>query len=273
MVPPGLLIRTIRARTCSSSSAFCSSSRTRAIRGTRGGGAPIEKLVTSSERTPERSSNRILLGPLPSTVSSSSGRIRGWRSSVISEHPDTTSSIATARTGRRRMAAVYGWVRPGPSPVGRSAAVILRADVLGHDAQLLEHAVGGSERAQDELGGARRAVLPDRRQRPAHRTEGGALAHGGLVHAAARDEGLGHRVRRVLAVGDRVVDQGAEMVLGHLTAFGRGQVLHLLDARAPLARRDEGRDPAIAEARGAPHRRLALAADPAGRRGLPGVGV
>ena len=65
MVPPGLSIRTMSARTWSSFSALASSSRTRARSGTRGGGAPSEKLGRSSASVPERSRSRILLDPLP----------------------------------------------------------------------------------------------------------------------------------------------------------------------------------------------------------------
>ena len=61
------------------------------------------------------------------------------------------------------------------------------------------------------------------------------------------------------------------MVLGNLPARRRRQLLHLLDAHPELLRRDERRDPAVAEPCRALLRRLALAADPDGWRILPGL--
>ena len=80
MVPPGLLMRTMRALMSLSPSAFCSSSRTRATIGTLGGGAVSARLALSSESTPETSMRRILALPLPSTVSSWRRRMRGTSS-------------------------------------------------------------------------------------------------------------------------------------------------------------------------------------------------
>ena len=107
-VPPALLIRTTSARTSPSSAAFVSSSRTRTSSGTRGAdGAPMTRLgaPASSERNPEMSSRRILARPLPSTVCSRSGSIRGVRSSEIREQPARGRTSATA--SHRRMGRVY----------------------------------------------------------------------------------------------------------------------------------------------------------------------
>src|SRR5881296_52370 len=107
-VPPALLMRTTSARTSGSPAAFVSSSRTRTRRGTRGGGgAPITRLGAppSSERNPETSIRRILARPLPSTVCSRSGSMRGVRSSEMSEQP--ARSRPSAAAGNRRMERVY----------------------------------------------------------------------------------------------------------------------------------------------------------------------
>src|SRR5213594_1495825 len=107
-VPPALLMRTTSARTSGSPAAFVSSSRTRTRRGTRGGGgAPITRLGAppSSERNPETSRRRILARPLPSTVCSRSGSMRGVRSSEMSEQPARSTPSAVA--GNRRMGRVY----------------------------------------------------------------------------------------------------------------------------------------------------------------------
>src|SRR2546427_315700 len=84
-VPPGLLMRTMRAFTSESSAAFFSSSRKRTSSGTRGGGAPMTRVWVwpSSLRNPEMSVRRIFALPLPSTVRSSSGLIRRVRSFKI----------------------------------------------------------------------------------------------------------------------------------------------------------------------------------------------
>src|SRR5439155_1657479 len=107
-VPPALLIRTTSARTSPSSAAFVSSSRTRTSSGTRSAdGAPMTRLgaPASSERNPEMSSRRILARPLPSTVCSRSGSIRGVRSSEMREQPARGRTSATA--SHRRMGRVY----------------------------------------------------------------------------------------------------------------------------------------------------------------------
>src|SRR5438128_4192514 len=107
-VPPALLMRTTSARTSGSRAAFVSSSRTRTRRGTRGGGgAPITRpgAPPSSERNPETSIRRILARPLPSTVCSRSGSMRGVRSSEMSEQPARSRPRAAA--SNRRMGRVY----------------------------------------------------------------------------------------------------------------------------------------------------------------------
>src|SRR5712691_2526913 len=107
-VPPALLMRTTSARTSGSPAALVSSSRTRTRSGTRGGGgAPITRpgAPPSSERNPETSIRRILARPLPSTVCSRSGSMRGVRSSEMSEQP--ARSRPSARAGNRRMGRVY----------------------------------------------------------------------------------------------------------------------------------------------------------------------
>src|SRR5438552_1683003 len=107
-VPPALLMRTTSARTSGSRAAFVSSSRTRTRRGTRGGGgAPITRpgAPPSSERNPETSIRRILARPLPSTVCSRSGSMRGVRSSEMSEQP--ARSTPSAAAGNGRMGRVY----------------------------------------------------------------------------------------------------------------------------------------------------------------------
>src|SRR3989442_4849369 len=107
-VPPALLMRTTSARTSGSPAAFVSSSRTRTRRGTRGGGgAPITSpgAPPSSERTPETSIRRILARPLPSTVCSGSGSMRGVRSSEMSEQP--ARSRPSAAASNRRIGRVY----------------------------------------------------------------------------------------------------------------------------------------------------------------------
>ena len=115
-------------------------------------------------------------------------------------------------------------------------------------------------------------VLLDLRDHGVDRPEGRALLHGGLVDAPALDEGLGHGEGGLAALGDREVDQRAEVVFGHL-APGRGrQLLHAVDSHAELLGRDERGHPAVADPRGALDGRLALAADPDGGRGLPGLG-
>ena len=107
-VPPGLLMRTMRAFTSESSAAFFSSSRKRTSSGTRGGGAPMTRVWVwpSSLRNPETSVRRIFALPWPSTVRSSSGLIRGVRSIEINEQP-----VASKRTTRAitdlRMRRVY----------------------------------------------------------------------------------------------------------------------------------------------------------------------
>src|SRR5438128_4030546 len=107
-VPPALLMRTTSARTSGSPTAFVSSSRTRTMRGTRGGGgAPITRpgAPPSSERNPETSIRRILARPLPSTVCSRSGSMRGGRAGEMSEQP--ARSTPSAAAGNRRMGRVY----------------------------------------------------------------------------------------------------------------------------------------------------------------------
>src|SRR2546430_10320301 len=107
-VPPALLIRTTSARTSPSSAAFVSSSRTRTSSGTRGAdGAPMTRLGVppSSERNPEMSSRRILARPLPSTVCSRSGSIRGERATEMREQP--VRSGTSAAPSHRRMGRVY----------------------------------------------------------------------------------------------------------------------------------------------------------------------
>src|SRR5438128_590843 len=107
-VPPALLMRTTSARTSGSPAAFVSPSRTRTRRGTRGGGgAPITRpgAPPSSERNPETSIRRILARPLPSTVCSRSGSMRGVRSSEMSEQP--ARSRPSAAASNRRMGRVY----------------------------------------------------------------------------------------------------------------------------------------------------------------------
>src|SRR6266851_2428845 len=115
MVPPGLLIRTISAVTRSSFSALRNSSCTRARSGTRGGAVVMERAGGSSEKTPERSRSRIFAVPLPSTVSSSRGRIRGWRSMESTEQPASRSAASRPRSDGRRMRAVYGRARDATS--------------------------------------------------------------------------------------------------------------------------------------------------------------
>src|SRR5690348_17453567 len=74
----------------------------------------------------------------------------------------------------------------GADLVPASAAVEFRTDLVGHPAQLLQHALRGTEGAQDELGGPRLHVLLDLLDEAPGGTEGGALPHGRLVHAPAR---------------------------------------------------------------------------------------
>src|SRR5262245_1182496 len=132
MVPPGLLMRRITALIRSSFSAFLSSSRTRARRGTRGGGEVRENDTASSARTPDNSRRRILSRPSPSTVSSSSGLIRGWRSMETSDwHAEARTATARRRAQRMGLAAL--------------APVVLGGDALGDVGELLEHPLGRAQ--------------------------------------------------------------------------------------------------------------------------------
>src|SRR5436190_2109599 len=147
-----------------------------------------------------------------------------------------------------------------------SATMVLGYHPVGDDRELLEHAVGRAERAQDELGPAALHVFLDLGDQDLGRPEGGGLSQGRFVDPTPleirRRDGEG----AVTALGDGVADQGAEVVLGHLAPRCLRQLLHALHAGPELAGGDEGRDPAVAETRGPPDGGLALAADPDGRR-------
>src|SRR5438046_1819093 len=126
-VPPALLIRTTSARTSPSSAAFVSSSRTRTSSGTRGAdGAPMTRLgaPASSERNPEMSSRRILARPLPSTVCSRSGSIRGVRSRAMREQPARGRTSAAAYSSGNHAQGVALAARM----VGSSAVICMPTD-------------------------------------------------------------------------------------------------------------------------------------------------
>src|SRR3989338_10176918 len=139
-VPPGLFTRTTSARTSLSPAAFCSSSRTRASSETRGGWAPGARpgLRSSSVRKPETSRSRIFARPPPSTTSSSSGRIRGVRSSLMSEQPARV--VASARTSAVRMGRVYR------RRAGGGATAIIGTLVTGSNALTLEDVQAAARR-------------------------------------------------------------------------------------------------------------------------------
>ena len=113
-----------------------------------------------------------------------------------------------------------------------------------------------SSRLAHDLGGAERGARGQRR----------------LVDAAARDEGRGERARPRGIVVEPEVQQRAEVVARHLAPRLGREGARLLDARAERLGRDERRDPAVAEAARAPHRGLAVAADPDGQGLLHGPG-
>src|SRR5215470_13742663 len=104
--------------------------------GTRGGGVASEKLTASSWRTPDRSTRRIFAVPWPSTVFSSRGRMRGWKSTDSTEQPHSRSA-SKAIAGEWRIGAVY------PAGQHRAAerrdalpAVVLGRHVLGDEGEL-----------------------------------------------------------------------------------------------------------------------------------------
>src|SRR5262249_39783271 len=127
---------------------------------------------------------------------------------------------------------------PRPKRGVRLSPVVFGNDLLGGDAELLEHALGRAEGPHDELRAASLDVFLDAGGEDLRGPERRARAHGRLVHATARNEGLGHGEGLRLAGGDGVVDQGAEVILGHLAPLPRGQLLDLLNAGAKLLRRD-----------------------------------
>ena len=97
-------------------------------------------------------------------------------------------------------------------------------------------------------------------------------AHDRVVHASARDERRGQRLATLAGLREGKVDEGAEVIGGDLPAFTRRQRVDALHAHAELVRGDERRHPAVAEPGGAPLGRLALPADPDGRRVCQGLG-
>ena len=100
-VPPGLLMRSTTARTRSSSSAFSSSSRTRARSGTWGRLSRVK--IGSSASTPERSIRSTFSAPSPATVLSVSGRTGGVRSIDTTLQPESVTRAITRQARRERM--------------------------------------------------------------------------------------------------------------------------------------------------------------------------
>src|SRR6266542_2109905 len=233
-------------------------------------------------RRPQITSMSVVLpAPLgPTTPTTVPGRTRSERPSSARTRPKlhvtSTTSIAAADSNPTESGLD---VRPSVTRLCQaqarerdSAAMVLGYHPVGDDRELLEHAVGRAERAQDELGPASLHVFLDLGDQDLGGPEGGGLPQGRFVDPTPleirRRDGQG----AVTALGEGVVDQGAEVVLGHLAARRLRQLLHALHAGVELAGRDQGRDPAVAETRGPPDGGLALAADPDGRRGLPGLG-
>src|SRR5574341_573912 len=144
--------------------------------------------------------------------------------------------------------------------------------VRGETLELLEHALGGAHGPHDELRRAAGDVPLEPLGEQRGRTERRAGRERRLVHPAARDER-----RRSAAGAGRVlvepeVHERAEMVAGHRAPGRGGERAGLLYADAELVRRDERRDPAVAEAAGAAHRGLTAAADPERQRRLDRLG-
>src|SRR5713226_9102699 len=150
--------------------------------------------------------------------------------------------------------------------------MILGNHLLGGDTELIEHAVWRAEGAENELRAAALDVLLDAGGQDLDGAEGRAGAHGRLVHAIALDVRLGDGAGVGFARRHREVDESDEVVLGHLPLLRGRELPDLLDAHAELLGRDEGGDPAVAQAPRALLGRLALAADPDGRRILPRLG-
>src|SRR5204862_7491043 len=104
------------------------------------------------------------------------------------------------------------------------------------------------------------------------RSEGRALGHCWLVHTPARHEWRSGGARPGRVVVEVVVEQGAEVVDRDFAAGLLRERQNLADAHSQFRRRDEGRDPAIADPPGASYRGLALAADPEWKRTLKRLG-
>src|SRR5262249_54293692 len=94
------------------------------------------------------------------------------------------------------------------------------------------------------------------------RPERRALDQRLVIDPAARNEGRGGGVARGAIAREAEVDERAEVVGGDLTTGLGGKGLDLFDADPEAFRRDERRDPPVAEATGPAHGRLAVAADP-----------
>src|SRR4030095_10114730 len=129
------------------------------------------------------SGSSTLLAPDPSTFSSSSGRMRGVKSMVISEQPARTRAAASAKPARRR----------GRRGMGMGSARVEGGNDLGREpGELVEHRLRRAEGTQDELRAAALYVLLDAPRHDLGGAEGGALPDRRLVDAAARDIRAGH---------------------------------------------------------------------------------
>src|SRR5215510_14970972 len=107
----------------------------------------------SSLIRPEKSMRRILASPRPATVCSSSGLMRGVRSIETREEQPAASDARSRLRMRRYMAPVYRGDERRGGGAGRrgSARVKVGHDLDGQPFDLVQDAVGGAHRPQDEL--------------------------------------------------------------------------------------------------------------------------
>src|SRR5207245_7491150 len=96
------------------------------------------------------------------------------------------------------------------------------------------------------------------------RSEGGAGLERRVVRPPLRDIGLGRGAGAPRVRVEAEVDQGAEVIERDVAAGRTGEGLGPLHAVSELGGGEEGGDPAVTEAAGAPHRGLAPATDPDG---------
>src|SRR5439155_423693 len=198
-----------------------------------------------------------------------SARASGSRSRRRRRSPTASASRARARSRSRSSRSTRPTFTRRAPP---SAAVEGRDDLGGQALELLQHPLGRSHRPEDELRPAAGDVLLEPLAHDFGGAERGARGERRLVDAAARDEGRGERARPRGIVVEPEVQQRAEVVARHLAPRLGREGARLLDARAERLGRDERRDPAVAEAARAPHRGLAVAADPDGQGLLHGPG-